>query len=366
MFREHLVKLATTLDALLPGPRRRSLDIACNDGSLVEEMRRLGVWAQGIDPCAPDEQGYYRAFFNEEWAKANRPGFAFKPPKSQNVQVWLWSVITALNVFAHVDDLDDFTRGVHTLLEPCGLFVIECAYLPDMIRQGVFCTVYHEHLGFHHLAPLVPFFERHGMRIVDAHRVDSQGGSVRIYVRNCTSQHVGGDDGHNLQSERLKRLLAEETNQGIWPGVRALKDSVASERKWLLSFARHHKLTGKPIAIYGAPAKLTTYMHATGLFPERVGLVCDDNPRKIGKYVPGTRLLIEPTSKLREYQPSGILCASWNFASDIRARHADIGAEWYVPYEARQPSICPRGHDLDEKSECAECGLKVSYKSHVA
>jgi len=355
VFRAHLRELAATLDTMMPDRQTVSLDIACNDGTLVRELSTRWFDAHGIDPCAPDRpQHFERAFFTAEWA-AN-----WKGGHSQGC-----GLVTALNVFAHVDDLDDFTRGVHTLLEPCGLFVVEVAYLPDMVARGVWDTVYHEHLSFHSLAPLMGFFARHGMTVVDAHRIDTQGGSVRIFVRNCRGQHVGGDDGHNEQSSRLKALLWEETGPdrpGIWQGVRALRESQARERKLVLSFARHHKLTGKPIAVYGAPAKLTTYLAGTQLFPDRIGIVVDDNPAKVGRYVPGTNLLIQPTSKLLEYQPTGILCASWNFAASIRERFAELGAEWYVPFEDRTPDVCPVGHRLDHQSVCNDCGIKVVYR----
>ncbi len=330
------------------------LDVACNDGALVDELRKCNRNAFGVDPAASLEHYYcMRAFFTAEWVGCgSRMGLSNE-----------FACVTALNVFAHVDDLDDFTRGVHALLEPCGLFVIEVGYLPDVVKRGAFDTVYHEHVSYHHLSPLVRFFKRHGMRMVDAHRIDSQGGSVRIFVRNCDREHVGGgDDGHQLVHPRMLELLTEETTQGVWPGVKALKKVQADERKWLLSFARHHKLTGKPIAVFGAPAKLTTYLAATQLFPDRIGLVVDDNPNKVGRYVPGTRLLIQPTSALRDYKPTGILCASWNFAEDIRKRYADLDAEWFVPFEDRRPETCPRGHVLDDKGECGECGLKVAYK----
>jgi len=349
VFREHLKLLAAELGDMLRGGSP-VLDVACNDGCLVDELAEAGLWAFGIDPCAPQRERFFGDFFSLKWAEG----------KTMRCEC-----ITALNVFAHVDDLDDFTRGVHTLLEPCGLFVVEVAYLPDMVARGVWDTVYHEHLSFHSLAPLVGFFARHGMTIVDAHRVDTQGGSVRIFVRNCRGQHVGGDDGHNQQSSRLKALLWEETGPdrpGIWQGVRALRESQARERKLVLSFARHHKLTGKPIAVYGAPAKLTTYLAGTQLFPDRIGIVVDDNPAKVGRYVPGTNLLIQPTSKLLEYQPTGILCASWNFAASIRERFAELGAEWYVPFEDRTPDVCPVGHRLDHQSVCNDCGIKVVYR----
>ncbi len=316
MFREHLVKLAATIaDELEWGGR--VLDVACNDGSFVRELAHYDkLYSIGIDPAAPDSAGYHRAFFTEDWARtAHQAGQRF-------------DCITALNVFAHVDDLDDFTRGVHTLLEPCGLFVVEVAYLPDMVKRRIWDTIYHEHLAFHHLSPLVRFFKRHGMTLVDAQRIDSQGGSMRLYVRNCDLTHVGGDDGHSEVSDRLRGLLDDESRSAIWQGVRELNDGCAHHG---VRRVRDQLKYLAPFAVYGAPAKLTTLLHATGL-TDAVTFVVDDNPLKVGRYVPGTRIPILPTSELYERKPTNVMVASWNFAADIMKRHESVGCNWYVPF----------------------------------
>jgi SAM-dependent methyltransferase len=324
VFREHLVKLATTLAGMLE-PGARVLDVACNDGTLVKELAEQGMHGRGIDPAAPRHRNeLVQGFFTAEWAEA----VAEKSGRR--------ACITALNVFAHVDDLDDFMRGVKVLLEPCGLFVIEVGYLPDVIKRGAFDTIYHEHVSYHHLSPLVRFFKRHGMTLVDAHRIDSQGGSVRMYVRNCDKEHVGGDDGHNEVSARLQALLDDESRSAIWQGVRGLADRAKSMNGWIhwlykykASPATHFN---EPLAIYGAPAKLTTLLHATGS-TEKVGYVVDDNPLKQGRYVPGTRIPILPVAELYKRKPKVVLLASWNFADEVKQRHAELGCEWYVPFE---------------------------------
>jgi SAM-dependent methyltransferase len=323
VFREHLAKLAATLTQDMElGYGRTFLDIACNDGTLVSElMKRSDVRAYGVDPCAPDEPMLMRGFFSEEWVRtAHQGGAAF-------------DCITALNVFAHVDDLDDFTRGVHTLLEPCGLFVVEVGYLPDVVKRGLFDCIYHEHVAYHHLSPLVRFFKRHGMTMVEAHRIDSQGGSIRMYVRNCDKAHQGGDDGHNETSARLQDLLDEESRSALWQGV---KDLGGGSAHWGIRRVRDQLKYKAPFAVYGAPAKLTTLLHATGL-TDCVSFVADDNPLKQGRYVPGTRIPILPTSALYERKPERVMLASWNFAEDIKQRHAELGCEWLEPLPMGKP-----------------------------
>jgi SAM-dependent methyltransferase len=320
VFRAHLKELAETLRGMLP-PSAGVLDIACNDGSLVHELGRHGLRSDGIDPAAPDAKYFHRAFFTADWARnAYQAGERIE-------------CATALNVFAHVDDLDDFTRGVATLLEPCGLFVIEVGYLPDVVKRGLFDVIYHEHVSYHHLSPLVRFFKKHGMTLVDAHRIDSQGGSIRMYVRNCDKAHQGGDDGHNETSARLQDLLDEESRSALWQGIRDLGGGSAH---WGIRRVRDQLKYKAPFAVYGAPAKLTTLLHATGL-TDCVSFVADDNPLKQGRYVPGTRIPILPTSALYERKPERVMLASWNFAEDIKQRHAELGCEWLEPLPMGKP-----------------------------
>lgn len=317
VFREHLRELALAVVTLAKrdGARGRVLDVACNDGTLVGELISAGAnVATGIDPAAPE--GLHRAFFTEEWAHWHK-----------NNDYGLYDVVTALNVFAHVDDLDDFTLGVATILEHDGLFIFEVGYLPDVVAKGLFDVVYHEHLSYHHLSPLVRFFEKHRMRLIDAHRIDSQGGSIRCFVRNC--------DAHQAQSARLRDLLDDESRGAIWQGVRDLNGggidaAIRGTRDELAAFHKRHG----DFAVYGAPAKLTTLLTATGSVP-RVSFVVDDNPLKVGRYVPGTAIPILPTSALYERKPNGVMIASWNFAADIKARHAELGCEWLVPFPRR-------------------------------
>jgi SAM-dependent methyltransferase len=288
------------------------LDVGCNDGTLVKLLRGNPIWgskAYGIDPCCPDGIGV-REFFTEAWASG---------------QAKKVGVVTALNVFAHVDDLDDFTRGVSTVLEHDGTFIFEVGYLADVVKHGLFDVIYHEHLSYHHLSPLVRFFQKHGMFLYDAERIDSQGGSIRCYVRNCSS--------HQAQSKRLQALIDDESRSALWAGVKRIG---AGEANWGVRRARDlMKARTHQYAVYGAPAKLTTLLHATDQ-ADSVMYVLDDNPLKQGRYVPGTSIPIVPTSELYERQPGTVVIASWNFAEEIKRRHAGADCRWVVPFEVAQ------------------------------
>jgi SAM-dependent methyltransferase len=309
VFRKHLEELASVVADMEARSGGHVIDIACNDGTLVELMAARDVVASGIDPAAPDRAGYWREFFSWEWAKSQ-------------ARIERCEVLTALNVFAHVDDLNDFAAGVATLLYHDGVFIFEVGYLPDVVTKGLFDVIYHEHLSYHHLTPLLPFFKRHGMTVYDAHRIDSQGGSIRVFVRNC--------EGFEAPIERMQALLDEEAHPnrpGLWDGVRRLHH--LAERYVGDQIRAFGKQCKGNVAYYGAPAKLTTLLAATGAPMPR--FVVDDNPLKVGRYVPGTTVPILPTSALYEKKPTGVVISSWNFAADIQARHAELGARWFTP-----------------------------------
>jgi hypothetical protein len=280
------------------------LEIASNDGTLLKGYKQDGARILGIEPATNLAHGYdcMVEFWNRELAQELMTTTKKHP-----------DLIVALNVFAHVDDLRDFAMAVQDTLALDGQFVFEVGYLPDVIGGGLIDVIYHEHLSYHSLRPLVRFFESMGMRMVDAHRVDSQGGSIRCFVK------------HNGQrSRRLNELLEAE---------KCLEDVMAP--KLLQEIAAHFKQKlqdlliplQKPLAIYGAPAKLTTLMTAAKLDPHWFSCVFDDNPLKDGKFTPGTGIPIQ--------RPSGsvvgrtLLLASWNFADEIISRN--MVNRWIVP-----------------------------------
>lgn len=316
VFREHLMGLAADIMCQLDPPgsyggtRTAHLDVACNDGTLVEMVRAHNRTSYGIDPCAPERPGYVRGFFG-----VDGPVTAF--PNCQ--------VLTALNVFAHVDDLDNFTRHVAKTLNQCGLFVFEVGYLPDVIEKRNYPVVYHEHLSYHHLTPLLPFFKRHGMTVVDAHRIDSQGGSIRVFVRNC--------EAFETPTDRMRALLDEENSplrQGIATGVARLKDKAKTDCDRFAGFAKQIQSARGKIAGYGAPAKLCTTLHASKFYAGQLECVFDDNPLKVGKFVPGTQVPIVHSSELYERNPQGVILFSANFAEEIQKRHEKYQGRWLV------------------------------------
>jgi hypothetical protein len=209
--------------------------------------------------------------------------------------------VVALNVFAHVDDLHSFTAAIKDVLAPDGVFIFEVGYARDVVERGLFDTVYHEHMSYHTVSPLRGFFERHGLRLVKVTRNDSQGGSIRGYVRHA--------DGTALTVDAEPPVNMGDLQERVETRGEALRVAFAKLQK------RHEK-----VAIVGAPAKLTTLLYATGLQDFPFDCVGDDNPLKVGRTTPGNHIPIVSIEEMLSRKPNTIVVAAWNFYADIVKR----------------------------------------------
>ncbi len=299
------------------------VDIGSNDGTLLRFFREAGCSVLGVDPARDiarraSEQGVETLpeFFTHDLATEIR--------ESRGAA----SIVTANNVFAHADDLDNILEGVRELLAEDGVFAFEVSYLRDVYEKNLFDTIYHEHLSYHSVKPLAAFFMRHGMRLISAERVDSHGGSLRGVARLEGGSHA--EDG------TVKRLIDEETAldldkaetfMAFGARIDALRDSLSG----LLSDLRS---SGRSIAGYGAPAKATTLMYHFGLGPDVIDFIVDDSPLKQGLYSPGLHIPVLPSSVLAERMPDYLLILAWNFAEPIMRNNADYtdrGGRFIVP-----------------------------------
>ena len=293
VFRKHLEALADEVAAMKPGGR--VLEIASNDGTLVEALGKRGVVAMGVDPSGPDDDA--RMLWSLSWP----------PPDS----TWYGSVrfdcILALNVFAHVDDLHGFTAAVKEALAPDGVFIVEVGYLPLQIERGQFDTMYHEHLSYHSIDPLFGFFLRHGLVIDRAEFNESQGGTLRLYLRH------------------KEEAIGDRVVDSLQPDFGMLGSRI-NMRGAALRLALHTLAEcGEKVAIYGAPAKLTTFMYAMGLTGFPFDCVAEDNPRKVGRTTPGMHIPIVTVEEMLSRKPDTIIVAAWNFYDDIAAKLRRLG-----------------------------------------
>lgn len=299
------------------------VDIGSNDGTLLKFFKGAGLAVLGIDPAT---QIAARAtasgietipgFFTDDMARriAAERGRA--------------SVVTANNVFAHMDDIAGALDGVRALLAPDGVFVFEVSYLADVVEKTLFDTIYHEHLDYHSVKPLRRFLATGGMELIEATRTDSHGGSLR-----CVARHAGDGRG---PGPSVQALVAMEEEMGLDRARTFVRfaDRIDKLGRELRSLLDRLKGEGSSIAGFGAPAKATTLMYHFGIGPETLDFIVDDSPLKQGLFSPGLHIPVLPTSALYQRKPGYALILAWNFAPAIMEKNAafrEAGGRFIVP-----------------------------------
>ena len=302
------------------GPASLVVELASNDGYLLQYYKRRQVPVLGIEPAAniakvAEEKGIPTLvrFFGEDVARELRD------------QGKTADVIHANNVLAHVADLNGFVAGIALLLKDQGVAVIEVPHVKALVEHLEFDTIYHEHLCYYSLTALQPLFQRHGLTIVDVERLPIHGGSLRFYASKS-----------GTASEAVTRLKAEETEAGIasFEFYRDFGQKVAGLRERLRNLLQSLKKEKKRIAAYGASAKGSTLLNYFGIDGETLDFVVDRSTVKQGLYTPGTHLQILPPEALVERRPDYVLLLSWNFADEILAQQAAYrkqGGRFIVP-----------------------------------
>jgi len=304
-------------------PGGLALDIGSNDGTLLGFFQKAGMKVLGIDPARAIAADATKRGI-ETWADF------FGAPLAQRIRAERGpaAIVTANNVFAHIDDLGGVTDGVRALLAPDGVFVFEVSYLVDVYEHTLFDTIYHEHLAYHSVGPLVRFFAAHGMEMFAAERVPSHGGSLRGYAQLRGGPHKADGSVEKLIAlEKSLGLDRAEALKGFGRKIDGVRDSL---RALLLDL----KAKGKRIAGFGAPAKATTLMYHFGLGPDVVEFIVDDSPLKQGLYSPGLHVPVLPATAIAEQKPDYLLILAWNFARPImekNARFAAQGGRFIIP-----------------------------------
>ena len=314
---------AVGLAGLKPGDQ--VVDIGSNDGTLLRFFKEKGMRVLGIDPA------------RKIAGKAEQKGIPtlaefFTPALAGRLrgEGWQPALVTANNVFAHADDLTGIAEGVRRLLRPDGCFLFEVSYLLDVFQKGLFDTIYHEHLSYHAVKPLVPFFRKSGLCLTGARRVESHGGSLRGVARPETS-------GLTPLAEVQQRIAEEETAGLFRPeSYEAFARKIAEHGATLKKLLLRLKGEGKRIVGFGAPAKATTLLYQFGLGPDLLEAVIDDSPWKQGLYTPGHQIPVVSAERLSDpkQRPDYCLILAWNFAGSIIEKHRafrESGGHFIVP-----------------------------------
>jgi hypothetical protein len=306
------------------GPASRVVEVASNDGYLLQHFREKGVPVLGVEPAAnvarvAVERGIPTIveFFGAEVASR----LALSPGRAD--------LLVGNNVLAQVPDLNDFVAGLKILLAEKGVLTLEFPHLLRLIEGNQFDTIYHEHFSYFSLATTERILAAHGIALFDVEELATHGGSLRIYGRH-------GADAAKPVSDRVAALKAVEEAAGLTrlDPFYAFAERVRETKRALLDFFIHARREGKRIAGYGAPGKGNTLLNYCGIRTDFLDYTVDRNPYKQGRYLPGTRIPIYPPERIRETRPEYVLILPWNFKDEIMEQEAYIrewGGRFVVP-----------------------------------
>lgn len=324
VFVKHFEDLANSVYSRFKlGKESLVIDIGSNDGILLKPFKKLGVKVLGVEPAVNISKLARKngiptlsLFFREKLAKriVAQKGRA--------------KIVTATNLFTHIDDLDGMVKGVKKLLTDDGVFVIEVYYLVDLLKKRYFDLVYHEHLSYLSIAPLDKFFKTHGMKIFDVVKTPVHGGSVRIYVKLGSGSHkVQNSVRDFIANEKKKKLDRIDT-------YKEFSKQIAKNKDRLMGLLGGLKREGKSIAGYGAPAKSTTLLHFFCIGTEILDFIADDSPYKQGLYSPGKHIPVLESREIYKRKPDYLLILAWNFADTIMTMHEkykEQGGKFIIP-----------------------------------
>lgn len=292
-------KLALSANSLV-------VEVASNDGYLLRNFVASGIPCLGIEPTASTATAaerlgisVLREFFGEKLAQR----LAAEGRQAD--------LIIGNNVYAHVPDINDFTRGLATLLKSEGIVTLEFPHLLQLIEHTQFDTVYHEHFSYLALGVVTRIFAAAGLRVYDVEELSTHGGSLRIYGCLETAQHSST---HRVAALVAREAEASLTQLSTYTAFQAQAEQIKNN---LLEFLLEQKRNGRRVAAYGAAAKGNTLLNYAGVKPDLLAYVCDAAPAKQGKYLPGSHIPILPPEALRENPPDSVLILPWNLADEL-------------------------------------------------
>jgi len=325
---EHARRYAEAMaERLALGPESLVVEVASNDGYLLQHFVAMDVPVLGVEPAAGTAEAARArgvptdvAFFNEATAVA----LAARGVRAD--------LMAANNVLAHVPDISAFVAGFPHVLKPDGVLTFEFPHLLNLIEQVQFDTIYHEHFSYLSLGTVALIFADAGLRVWDVEELPTHGGSLRVY--GC---HAHDD---RQQTAAVTRVLAAEDAAGLRSLATYERFQSRAEllKDDLLVFLIEEKRRGRRVAAYGAAAKGNTFLNFAGVRPDLLRYVCDAAPSKIGKYLPGSHIPILPPSHLREDRPDVVLILPWNIRDEVSAQLAFI-REWGGRFATAVPAL---------------------------
>jgi hypothetical protein len=320
------------------------VEVASNDGYLLQYARERGIPVLGIEPARnvaehAEARGVptLNRFLGAEVARevvagTLRPEWGTAGPLLGRPA----DLVVANNVFAHTPELSDFTAGLAALLAPQGVLTIEVQHLLRLLDQVQFDTIYHEHFTYYSLHAAKRVLETHGLELFDVEELETHGGSLRMFAR----RRGAAADARLEVSERVERVLAAERAAGLLEVAtyRRFQARVQATKRRLLEFLIQARDEGRSVVGYGAPAKGNTLLNYCGVGTDLLDYTVDRSPHKQGRFLPGSRIPIHAPERLRETRPDYVLILPWNLETEIVEQQAEI-REWGGRFVVAIPEV---------------------------
>ena len=304
------------------------IEVASNDGYLLQHFVKAGVPVLGIEPAAnvaeaanANDVNTMCAFFGLELARSLR---------AEGTEA---DLLLGNNVLAHVPDLNDFVAGLAHLLARDGVLTMEFPHLARLIAEAQFDTIYHEHFSYFSLLVVERVFARHGLYLFNVEELATHGGSLRIFAART-------DGPERAIGAGLTKVRADETAMGLdsISGYAGFQARVEAIREGLLAFLDNAQRDGKTVAAYGAAAKGNTLLNFCGVDTSRITYVADVSDAKQGRLLPGSKIPIVAPDRLRDTKPDYVLILPWNLKREITAAH-DYVADWGGRFVVAVPEL---------------------------
>lgn len=299
------------------------IEVASNDGYLLQFFSERGVPVLGIDPataCAAAAKNKGIDTWERFFDRATAQVIADSGKQAD--------LLICNNVLAHVDDLNDFVAGLKVALKPEGTITLEVPHLLELIRHTEFDTIYHEHFSYFSLRALLTVFLKHELRIFDVQKLSTHGGSLRVYAchLNNASREVSPNVDAVMREEEEQGLYQHETYASFADAIERVKDT-------FIAYLLGARSAGKRIAGYGAAAKGNTFLNYCGVSDDMIEFVADISPYKQGRVMPGSHIPIVSPERLLTERPDVVIILPWNIQDEVMAQLSDVlawGGEFVV------------------------------------
>ncbi len=287
------------------------VDIGSNDGTLLKPFQEKGMRVLGIEPTDVAK------IANERGIETLQEYLTLDAARAAAASHGKAKLVTAANVFAHINTLFDVVESIKELLDDDGVFISESQYLLDIVEKLEFDTVYHEHLRFYALKPLMKLFALTGMSVIDAERISAAGGSIRVYAKK----------GEHPASERVQKIIADEEAAGLYDreALRGFAARAIQAKRDLMTLLQDCRKKGRIVGI-GAPVRGNTLLGFTKVDTALLDYTCEKNGSpKIGMFTPGTHIPVVDEKRLFEEQPEYALVLSWHIGDELVKKLKDLG-----------------------------------------